>query len=105
MTATGGTAFGAPPGVIDLQGFPLGGPFRLGSYGRNELLGNQYWLFRGGYEHKLLRFSPLVGEGLYAVGFMEGGKVYRNLNPVDALQSEAYDASSIGPDSGSAAKH
>ena len=93
LTASGGTAFGTPPEVIDLQGFPLGGPFRLGSYGRNELLGNQYWLFQGGYEHKLLGFSPLFGEGLYVVGFMEGAKVYNNLNAVDTLESEAYDGS------------
>ena len=93
LAANGGTAFGAPPEVLNLQGFPLGGPFRLGSYGRNELLGNQYWLFQGGYEHKLLSFSPLIGDGLYAVGFMEGGKVYDNLNAVDILESEAYDAS------------
>ena len=93
LTAAGGTSFGAPPEVTDLQGFPLGGPFRLGSYGKNELLGNQYWLFQGGYERKLLSFNPLIGEGLYAVGFMEGGKVYENLNPIDSLVSEAWDGS------------
>ena len=93
ITAAGGTSFGAPPEVTDLQGFPLGGPFRLGSYGKNELLGNQYWLFQGGYERKLLSFNPLIGEGLYAVAFMEGGKVYENLNPIDSNVSEAWDGS------------
>ncbi|NYF50042.1 patatin-like phospholipase family protein [Tunturiibacter gelidoferens] len=93
LTASGGTAFGAPPEVTDLQGFPLGGPFRLGSYGRNELLGTQYWLFQGGYERKIFRLPPLLGEGVYAVGFFEGGKVYNNLNPVDELESEAWDGS------------
>ena len=93
ITAAGGTSFGAPPEVTDLQGFPLGGPFRLGSYGKNELLGNQFWLFQGGYERKLFSFNPLFGEGLYAVAFMEGGKVYENLNPVDILESEAWDGS------------
>jgi NTE family protein len=93
ITAAGGTTFGAPPLVVDLQGFSLGGPFHLGSYGRNELLGTQYWLFQGGYERKLLRFNPLIGDGLYAVAFMEGGKVYENINAADTLQSEAYDGS------------
>jgi NTE family protein len=93
LTAAGGTSFGAPPLVTELQGFPLGGPFRLGSYGKNELLGNQYFLFQGGYERKILNFNPLFGEGLYAVGFMEGGKVYDNLNAVDTLVSEAWDGS------------
>jgi len=93
LTAAGGTSFGAPPLVTELQGFPLGGPFHLGSYGKNELLGNQYFLFQGGYERRILKFNPLFGEGLYAVAFMEGGKVYQNLNPVDTLVSEAYDGS------------
>ncbi|WP_433967301.1 hypothetical protein [Tunturiibacter gelidiferens] len=31
----------------------LSGAFRLGSYGRNELLGNQYWLLQGAYERKV----------------------------------------------------
>jgi NTE family protein len=93
LTAAGGTTFGASTLTVDLQGFSLGGPFHLGSYGRNELLGNQYWLFQGGYEHRLLRFNPLLGEGLYAIGFMEGGKVYENINAADTLESEAFDAS------------
>lgn len=95
LTASGGTAFGAPPEVTDLQGFPLGGPFRLGSYGRNELLGTQYWLFQGGYERKIFQLPPLLGEGVYAVGFFEGGKVYNNLNAADELESEAYDGSFV----------
>jgi NTE family protein len=93
VTAAGGTSFGAPTEVTDLQGFTLGGPFRLGSYGKNELLGNQFWLFQGGYERKLLSFNPLFGEGLYAVAFMEGGKVYQNINPIDTFVSEAWDGS------------
>ena len=93
LTAAGGTSFGASTLTVDLQGFSLGGPFHLGSYGRNELLGNQYWLFQGGYEHKLLRFNPLIGEGLYALAFMEGGKVYENINAADTLESEAWDGS------------
>ena len=79
--------------MTDLQGFPLGGPFNLGSYGKNELLGNQFWLFQGGYERRLLKFNPLIGEGLYVMGFMEGGKVYDNLNAADTLLSEAWDGS------------
>ncbi len=93
VIASGGTSFGAPPEVTYLQGFSLGGPFRLGSYGKNELLGNQYWLVQGGYERSLLKFNPLLGEGLYAVAFMEGGKVYQNLNPIDSAVSEAWDGS------------
>jgi NTE family protein len=104
VTAAGGTTFGASPLTVDLQGFSLGGPFHLGSYGRNELVGTQYWLFQGGYQYKLLRLNPLLGEGIYGVAFMEGGKVYNNINAADTLQSEAFDGSfaviartSLGP--------
>jgi NTE family protein len=93
LTGAGGTSFGASTLTVDLQGFSLGGPFHLGSYGRNELLGNQYWLFQGGYEHKLLRFNPLIGDGLYGVAFIEGGKVYENINAADTNESEAWDGS------------
>jgi hypothetical protein len=80
--------------VTNLQGFALGGPFRLGSYGRNELLGTQYRLSRVATN---VSFSALthLGEGIYAVAFMEGGKVYENLNPVDTLESEAFDSSFV----------
>jgi NTE family protein len=80
FTASGGTTFGTPTLDVLLQGFSLGGPFRLGAYGLNELLGNQYFLFQGGYEHKLISFSPLAGEGLYAMGLFEVGKMYDSFN-------------------------
>jgi NTE family protein len=80
--------------VTNLQGFALGGPLRLGSYGRNELPGTQYRLSRMATN---VSFSALthLGEGVYAVAFMEGGKVYENLNPVDTLESKTFDSSSF----------
>jgi NTE family protein len=44
ITAGGGTAFRA--NGLELKGFTLGGPFRLGAYGQHQLIGNQYFLFR-----------------------------------------------------------
>ena len=38
FTGAGGTAFGASAANLDLQGFSLGGPFHLSSYGIHELL-------------------------------------------------------------------
>ena len=52
----------------------------MGAYGLNELLGNQYLLFRTGYLREVLQFNPLFGQGLYAVAFAEGGKVFSDLN-------------------------
>jgi NTE family protein len=76
FTASGGTSYSASTLDVLLQGYSLGGPFKVGAYGQNELLGNQYFLFQTGYEHKLMSFSPLMGEGLYVMGLGELGKVY-----------------------------
>jgi NTE family protein len=75
-TASGGTTFGATTESLQLQSFSLGGPFRLGAYGRNELLGNQYFLVQGGYLQELLPLNPLIGEGLYGLAIFEIGKIY-----------------------------
>jgi NTE family protein len=76
VTASGGSTFHTPWLNTELQAFSLGGSFRLGAYGQNQLLGNQYFLGQTGYERKLLSFSPLVGEGLYGLVFFEAGKAY-----------------------------
>jgi NTE family protein len=72
--ADGGTTFGAKN--LQLQGFTLGGPFRLGAYGENELLGNQYFLFRGGATYELFKLNPLIGSNVSAMVFYELGKMY-----------------------------
>jgi NTE family protein len=85
FAAEGGTAFGTSVLDLGLQSFSLGGPLRLGAYGQNELLGNHYFLLQTGYEHKLLPLSPLVGEGVYALGLIEFGKVYGYPNSEPAV--------------------
>jgi NTE family protein len=87
LAGSGGSAFGTPSGTIYLQGFSLGGPFRLSSYGINELLGNQYFLIQGGYLYKIVPLPPLFGEGVYGMAFVEGAKMYDNLTTVDAGQT------------------
>jgi len=73
-TAAGGSTYtyhqtGFPP-------FELGGGPYLWAYGRNEFLSNQYFLFRGGYMHALWPLPPLIGDKIYALGAVEGAKVY-----------------------------
>ena len=51
---------------------------QLGAYGKNELLGNQYFLFQAGYLRELVRLSPLTGSTFYGVALYEVGKVYGN---------------------------
>jgi len=86
--ASGGTSFGARG--LGADSFGLGGPLSLGAFGKNELLGSQFYLFQAGYRRQLLSGNPLVGSGLYVVGYYELGKMYDPLlpslpkNPMDA---------------------
>jgi len=82
LTASGGTAYGATS--LGVQSFSLGGPTRVGAYGRNELLGNRYFLFQGGYEHELLRLNPLLGDAVYGLIFAEGGRVGHSVGPAES---------------------
>ena len=78
LSSEAGSTFGSRnTGVPE---FFLGGPGRLSAYGVNELFGNQYYLFRGGYLHELVSLPPFVGKKVYAVGSYEAGKVYGAVN-------------------------
>ena len=70
--ATGGTTMGH-----EQTGIPqyfLGGTPGLLAYGANEVRGDQYFLFRTGYMHRLLSLPPFLGGGFYGVGCMRSGK-------------------------------
>jgi len=87
LTASGGTTFGfrhvgSPPP------FFLGGPGRLSAYGLNELFGNQYFLARGGYLHKVFTLPTFVGKQVYFTGGGEFGKIYGDPNPVPRFSAD-----------------
>jgi NTE family protein len=72
--ASGGSTIG-----FDRTGVPLyslGGPFRLSSYGPNEILTNQYAMFRGGWMHKLVEGPPIIGSRIYLLTDFEVAKPY-----------------------------
>ncbi len=74
LVAQGGSTLG-----YDSTGIPqyfMGGTGGLFAYGQNEVRGDQYFLFRAGYLHRLLTLPPFLGEGLYAATFYEVGKMY-----------------------------
>jgi NTE family protein len=50
----------------------------LGSYGVNELLTNQYFYFKTGYIHELVKLPAFIGKASYFTGAYEIGKVYGN---------------------------
>jgi NTE family protein len=74
LTGSGGTDFNHRQ--QGLPSFNLGSPLRLAAYGRNEILTDQYFLFRAGYLHRLVDESPILARKIYAIGFYEAGKAY-----------------------------
>src|ERR1700737_668079 len=78
LSSEGGSTFGSRN--TGVPQFFLGGDSRLGAYGLNELFGDQYYLFRGGYLHEIVSLPPLVGKKVYAIGSYEAGKMYGSLN-------------------------
>jgi NTE family protein len=74
LFASGGTSFstkdtGFPP-------FSLGGPLRLGAYGENEFLTNQYFLVQPAFLYRLREISPLLKQNIYLLTMYEAGKAY-----------------------------
>lgn len=78
LSSEGGSTFGSRN--TGVPQFFLGGASRLNAYGVNELFGNQYYLFRGGYLHEIVSLPPLVGKKVYAIGAYEAGKMYGAVN-------------------------
>jgi NTE family protein len=85
-TASGGTSFGATN--LGLDGFSLGGPLRLSSYARGELLGNDYYLFQPGVLYRLARLNPVIGGSVYATVFYEIGKVWGGASGTPTLPND-----------------
>ncbi len=77
ILASGGSTFGRDD--IGVPPFSLGGPLRLGAYGTNEILTNQYFLIQPGYIRQLKQLSPLFGNHIYAVATYEIAKTYDDL--------------------------
>jgi NTE family protein len=78
LSSEGGSTLGSRN--TGVPQFFLGGASRLGAYGVNELFGNQYYLFRGGYLHEIVSLPPFVGKKVYAIGAYEAGKMYGAVN-------------------------
>jgi NTE family protein len=78
LSSEGGSTLGSRN--TGVPQFFLGGASRLSAYGVNELFGNQYYLFRGGYLHEIASLPPFVGKKVYAIGAYEAGKMYGAVN-------------------------
>jgi NTE family protein len=78
LSSEGGSTLGSRN--TGVPQFFLGGAARLSAYGVNELFGNQYYLFRGGYLHEIASLPQFVGKKVYAIGSYEAGKMYGAAN-------------------------
>lgn len=83
-----------------LPTFSLGSPLRLGAYGTNELLTNQYFYGRTGYVHRIYDSDSLLGGGIYVTGSYELAKAYgvagTTTLPMDATAGIILDYA-VGP--------
>jgi NTE family protein len=75
-----GSSFGDHPLVTD---FSLGGPLRLGSFNNDELRGDNYLLFGGGYLRGFGRLPDVLGGGIFLGAWVEGGSVFDEWNDQD----------------------
>lgn len=69
----GGTSFGEDPLVND---FSLGGPLRLGSFNNDQLRGDNYMLFGGGYLRGIGRMPDVLGGSIFLGAWIEAGSVF-----------------------------
>jgi len=86
LIASGGSTFGRAS--FGTPAYFLGGVGRLSAYGLNELIGNQYFIGRTGYLHKVFTLPPFVGKQVYLTGFGEIGKMYGDPFPVPKLSAD-----------------
>jgi len=85
LTASGGSTFGRER--VGLPQFFLGGPSTFAAYGLNELLGNQYYAFRGGYLRQIGKLPTFLGNKIYAVALCDAGKVFSTA-PISRIQAD-----------------
>jgi NTE family protein len=80
-----GTSFSRDAGFF--QKFPLGGPFALGAYSRDEFLGNHFAYASVGYRYEVFRLPVLVGKKVYAIGSFESGSAFDDFSRMTAHHS------------------
>ena len=98
VIGAGGTSFNkdAPPA----QQFTLGGPFRLGAYGRDEFRGNRYVLSSVGYLRQISSLPPILGDKIYAGSWYEFGGAFNRNETAEyfgSLSSGVVVVTRIGP--------
>ncbi len=75
-----GSSFGEDPLVND---FSLGGPLRLGSFNNDQLRGDNYLLFGGGYLRGVGRMPDVLGGSIFLGAWVEGGSAFNDWDNQD----------------------
>lgn len=78
FAGAGGTTFGHE--ASPFQKFTLGGLFRLGGFGRGELVGDHYAFGEVGYLRRLHRLPSFLGGSVFAGGWYDGGSAFDDRN-------------------------
>lgn len=78
LGAAGGTTF--DKAAAPAEQFSLGGPFRLGAYGRDQFQGSHFVLTNFGYLRDIKQLPPWLGNRLYAGAWYEFGSAYQTLD-------------------------
>ena len=76
----GGSSFGEDPLIND---FALGGPLRLGSFNNDQLRGDNYLLFGGGYLRGVGRMPDVLGGTIFLGAWVEGGSAFNDWDVQD----------------------
>ena len=80
LIGEGGSSFGADPLVND---FALGGPLRLGSFNNDQLRGDNYLLFGGGYLRGIGRMPDVLGGSVFLGAWVEAGSAFNDWDEKD----------------------
>ena len=74
FATAGGTSFRGTAGPFEV--FTLGGPFRLGAYLPDELIGNHYAYTSLGFRREFYKLPAFVGRKIYWGGWYEAGTAF-----------------------------
>jgi NTE family protein len=80
LIGEGGSSFGEDPLVND---FSLGGPLRLGSFNNDQLRGDNYLLFGGGYLRGTGRMPDILGGSIFLGAWVEAGAAFNDWDNQD----------------------
>jgi NTE family protein len=81
LTLAGGTDLGSP--LPSDQAFSLGGPQSFRGYEPGEIRAKKYWTLDSAFLWRIADILPIASQTLYGGLALQGGHVYKRVDPVD----------------------